>query len=330
MRAADNSNASSSTEIPVVSDYGDNPWPIFFNASGPANTSISRASMAYCVKEYRTWPRSWVVETATPFIHQSLYAVSGALARTGGIAGGGGITGALGISSTSLSGLPPALQDAFAVSAAYAAKNDANSDLVMQLVETKAAALMYSPGQGNWTIMEQLASLQALLVYQMVRLFDGDIRQRALGEATEPVQAAWTAALQARVGAEIFQNADLTPSDDPAAAWRRWLFNESVRRTIITSFMIRGIYAMAKQGYCRLGAVVTDMSFTSGMRLWAAKTPGRWQRAVGEANPGWISHMNFSDMLGRADPANVDSLGIMMAVTYKGKDVIEDWMAREL
>ncbi|KAK4110150.1 hypothetical protein N656DRAFT_714563 [Canariomyces notabilis] len=309
---------STGTWVPVVSDYGDNPWPIFFNASGPANTSISRPSMVYCVSQYRAWPHRWVVEATTPFIHPSLYGQYG------------------GSNSSLLSGLPPALQDAFAVSAAYIAKNEANSDLIMQLVETKTNALLYSPDQSNWTILRQLAALQALLIYQMIRLFDGDIRQRALAEAVEPVQAAWTAALQARVGGDIFQGADLHlhAGDDAASSmstrWRRWLFSESVRRTIIISFVIRGIYAMAKQGYCRLGPVVTDMSFTSGSRLWAAKTPGQWQRAVNETDPGWVSRMNFSQIVGRADPANVDEFGVMMAVTYRGKDVIEDWMAREL
>jgi hypothetical protein len=352
------STGNNSVGIPVVSDYADNPWPIFFDASGPANTSITRASMAYCVKEYRAWPRRWVVEATTPFIHPALYANS-ASART--VPGGGEMATALGLGS-SLSGLPPVLQDAFAVSATYAAKNDANSDLVMQLVEAKTTALLYSPEQGNWTIMEQLAALQALLVYQMIRLFDGDIRQRAMAETVEPVQAAWTAVLQARLGGEIFQGADLQQaasahplnfstassagqfpsgvgghggnavavSDGAATAWQRWLFNETARRTIITSFMIRGIYAMAKQGYCRLGPVVTDMSFTSGSRPWAAKTPGRWQRAVRETDPGWINRMDFMEMLGRADPGNVDEFGVMMAVTYRGKDVIEDWMDREL
>ncbi|KAK4033725.1 transcription factor gsfR2 [Parachaetomium inaequale] len=352
-RAGSNSTTgNSSVGIPVVSDYADNPWPIFFDASGPANTSITRASMAYCVKEYRAWPRRWVAEASTPFIHPALYAGSAAT-RT---VPRSEVATALGLGSNSLTGLPPVLQDAFAVSAAYAAKNAANSDLVMQLVESKATALLYSPDQGNWTIMEQLAALQALLVYQMVRLFDGDIRQRALAETVEPVQAAWTAALQARVGGEIFQGVDLqqaamldplasaqfasgagnhsahavTVNDDPATAWQRWLFNETARRTIITSFMIQGIYAMAKQGYCRLGPVVTDMSFTSGSRLWAAKTPGRWRRAVGETDPGWVNRMDFVDMLGRADPRNLDEFGVMMAVTYRGKDVIEDWMDREL
>lgn len=356
--AGNGASAGISAGIPVVSDYGDNPWPIFFDASGPANTSISRTSMAYCVREYRAWPRRWVVEAMIPFIHPSLYAGLGSTsaARMGLAGGGEAVASALGLSSTSLTGLPPPLQDAFAVSAAYAAKNDANADLVMQLVEAKTAALLYSPDQGNWTIMEQLAALQALLVYQISRLFDGDIRQRALAETVEPVQAAWTAALQARVGADIFQGAELRPvpplttsdivfnslassstgpaaftmSDDLASGWQRWLFSESVRRTIITSFMVRGIYAMAKQGYCRLGPVVTDMSFTSNSRLWVAKTPERWRRAVSETDPGWINRMNFSEMLSRADANDVDEFGVMMAVTYRGKEAVEDWMARDL
>ncbi|EGY21758.1 uncharacterized protein VDAG_03198 [Verticillium dahliae VdLs.17] len=40
-------------------------------------------------------------------------------------------------------------------------------------------------------------------MYQMIRWFDGDIRQRVLADAVEPVVAAWTSALQARVGSAV-------------------------------------------------------------------------------------------------------------------------------
>ncbi|KAK4233933.1 hypothetical protein C8A03DRAFT_38320 [Achaetomium macrosporum] len=148
--------------------------------------------MGYCVSQYRAWPRRWVLEATTPFIHPLLYAGSRRA-----------------VPAYPVYRRPS--RDAFAVSAAYTAKNAANGDMMMQLVESKTNALLYSPEQSNWSIMWQLAALQALLIYQMIRLFDGEIRQRVLVEAVEPVQAAWTAALQARVGGDIFQGWKSSP-----------------------------------------------------------------------------------------------------------------------
>lgn len=349
--------------IPRMPEFQDISWPVFFNTDSTQNTPISRESMVYCVAQYRTWPSRWVTEFRAPFIHPALYASSSTDSKEPSS-----------LSSNQVPALPPVLQEVFAVCAAYAAKNELNSSLVMSLIETKSSALLYSHDQVHWTAFEQLAALQALLVFQMMRLFDGDFRQRALGEASEPVLASWTTNLQALVGRSVFDGSDLhmdtfgeraasllgsdysgnpdanlslpegapsrrsTPTGQltPAAndaimsSWQRWLFNETLRRTIITSYMIRGIYTMARQGYSHLGSVVTDMSFTSNSRLWAATTAGRWKRARETADPGWISHMDFSQMLDVADPHNVDEFAVMMAVTYRGKDAVEEWMSRGL
>ena len=349
--------------IPNISGFQDISWPVIFNTDSSRNTPISRESMIYCVAQYRSWPARWVTESKAPFIHPALYAGTSPEFREPSF-----------LTTNHVSGLPPVLQDAFAVCAAYAAKNELNSPLVMSLIETKSTALLYSPDQAQWTAFEQLAALQALIILQMMRVFDGDIRQRALGEASEPILASWTTNLQTLVGRSVFDGSDIhmdtfgerpaslsgsdysgsldanlgvperipsrrsTPTGQSTArthdgiesSWKQWLFNETIRRTLITSYMVRGIYAMARQGHSHLGSVVTDMSFTSCSRLWAATTPGRWKRARETTDPGWISHMDFDQMLSSADPRNVDEFAVMMAVTYRGKDAVEDWMARGL
>jgi hypothetical protein len=361
--------------VPVVSE-SENQWPLFFNSSGPANTAVTREAMVFCIDQFRSWPRRWVRENGMmPFIHPHLY-----LPSTGGV-----------------SGLPQSLQDAFCVCAAYAAKNDSNASLVLGIVEAKATALLYSPDQASWTLPQQLAALQSLLIFQMIRWFDGDIRQRALADAVEPVLAAWTTALQARVGTSVFEmdqtisalhtgpeapqsqqptaqqrrqqqrqqqqqqeqqqqhqamfgtpddrsagsslspphtharNSPVlsTPSrEDAITAWKRWLMNESIRRTTILAYLMRGIYHMAKQGYCKLGSVVSELSFTSQTRLWQATTADRWRRARDTEATWWVSRMDFSALLALADPADVDEFAVMLAVTYRGKDVVEDWMSQ--
>lgn len=92
---------------------------------------------------------------------------------------------------------PSVIQDALSVCALYAAKNKQNERFVWRFITQKAHELanrtmpFHSP-------MDLLASTQALMIYQIIRLFDGDIRQRADAEACDPILNSWADQLVAR------------------------------------------------------------------------------------------------------------------------------------
>ncbi|KAH7376292.1 hypothetical protein B0T11DRAFT_293815 [Plectosphaerella cucumerina] len=189
--------------------------PAFYSPSGsPSNLNsiVARDAIQYSNEQFRTYPRRWVAQNGyVPFIHPALYLSPPTL-------GGHGITPD--------AQLPLILQDCFCACAAYAAKNDENGDLVMGIVESKATALLasFTFNDNSWPLTEQVAALQALVMYQMIRWFDGDIRQRVLADAIEPVLAAWTSALQARVGSSVFststqpeEGASTVPPSPPSA-----------------------------------------------------------------------------------------------------------------
>jgi hypothetical protein len=322
--------------VPVVTGALD-PWPLFFNAQGPANTAISRPAMDWGVGQLSSFPLLWVAQGVCPFVNTSLY--------------GGGAA------------LPPVLLDAYAACSAYAMKNHLNAQLVLGVVEAKAQSLLYDPAQVSWTPLQQLAALQALVMYQLIRWFDGSAHQRALADQAEAVLESWTEAMLARVGQKLFergQEANLLvvppppkPGDtgigrcgaavldqltigaaaEPAdtetiAAWHQFLFAESCRRTVIFAYSMRGIYAMSKQGYCSIGNRVAQMSYTASSRIWNASTAGFWSQARTAESHHWVERMDFDSMLASARPDEVDSLSVLMAVTYKGPDVVEEWMRR--
>ncbi|KAF6843640.1 hypothetical protein CMUS01_01897 [Colletotrichum musicola] len=388
----------------------DTSWSMFYNNAAaaaappapspsilppPSSDCISRDSVLYCSEQFRSCPRRWVGQNGiAPFVHPALY-----LPTTNGA-----------------DGLPPVLQDCFCACAAYAAKNDDNAALVLGVIEAKATALLYVPEQATWTLPQQVAALQALVMYQIMRWFDGDIRQRVLADSAEPVLAAWTSALQARVGAAVFATEEAMPSvvlpephvppqqqsssssstyqhdqalspaqsrsntpgggrvtqEELKAAWRRWLMAESIRRVLVMAHLVRAVYATAKHGggYGKLGGGgggsgggggggggvgvgagtggpgaghhpggglgrhhphhhhlgLADMGFTAQARLWAATTAERWNRSREGDTPWWVSRMDFSGLLALADPREVDEFTFMLAVVFRGKDTIEDWM----
>ncbi|KAL0936562.1 uncharacterized protein CTRU02_208777 [Colletotrichum truncatum] len=385
--------------VPVVPET-ESSWSMFYNNATaaaaaaptpspsilppPSSECISRDSVLYCSEQFRSYPRRWVTQNGVaPFIHPALY-----LPTTNGA-----------------DGLPPVLQDCFCACAAYAAKNDENAALVLGVIEAKATALLYVPEQATWTLPQQVAALQALVMYQIMRWFDGDIRQRVLADSVEPVLAAWTSALQARVGAAVFSAEEAMPAvvlpepshvppqqqsssssstyqhdqglspdhsrsntpgggrltkEELKASWRRWLMAESIRRVLVMAHLVRAVYATAKQGgaYGKLGGGggggpgsgpaghhhgggagaggghhahhhplgLADMGFTAQVRLWSATTAERWNRSREGEAPWWVGRMDFSGLLALADPRDADEFTFMLAVVFRGKDAIEDWM----
>ncbi|KAK6083785.1 C6 finger domain-containing protein [Seiridium cupressi] len=162
--------------VPVITG-SPNPWPLFFDAQGPAS-------------QYRHLQAGDGLGSE-PVIHVSLAVGRGRV---------------MSLQNTHLYGssLLPALKDAYAVCAAYAMKNHLNSSLVLGIVEPKADSLLYDPKQLTWTPLQQLAAVQSLVMYQLIRWFDGDIRQRALADQAEAVFDSWTEGLLARVGQRLF------------------------------------------------------------------------------------------------------------------------------
>ena len=65
------------------------------------------------------------------------------------------------------------LLDAYAACAMYIAKNDVNKRMIFRAIDTSAQELLKSP-QSTKPI-EILARVQSLLLYQIIRLFDGDV-----------------------------------------------------------------------------------------------------------------------------------------------------------
>jgi hypothetical protein len=116
----------------------------------PDRSKLDRTEVDAALHRFKTWPEKWVKEGKAPFIHPRLYA----------------------------NDMPKALQDAYAACAIYSTKTDQNEFVAFTVIESKANELLRSPDQGSWTSLELLAAVQALLIFQFIRLFDGDIRQR--------------------------------------------------------------------------------------------------------------------------------------------------------
>lgn len=145
-------------------------------------------------------------------------------------------------------------------------KDSQNADLVKKLVIAKSYQLAH---QSYWSFDEHLATMQALLLLQIILLFDGDIQMRTVGESQMESIRRQTAQLLLRNTNEISDPIALSP-------WLRWLFVESVRRTYLICIFIQALYSNLKVGYCELVPLLGTLPLSVHEASWDAKSESEW------------------------------------------------------
>jgi hypothetical protein len=180
------------------------PLPSLASAkSYPDIAFLDRWSVDQLVRNIKSYPRMFARFQETPFIHSRLYE----------------------------SHLPDAIQGGFTVSEASASKSTQTENMTFRILETKTTRLTQQDFETR-SLEELLAAVQALMLFHIIQTFDSNIRQRSIAEQNFYTLQSWTIQLRVWAG-------DLPP----ALAWQEWIFAESVRRTVIFSTIIDGMYS---------------------------------------------------------------------------------------
>jgi hypothetical protein len=161
---------------------------------------------------------------------------------------------------------PPAYQDACALSALYMARTPRNVSILTNSINTKIQTLIND--SATWTIYEHLAAVQALLIYQVIRLFDPSLQQTALADQHNALLDLWAGTLWKRA----FNEQSRLDS-----SYEAWIFHESLRRTVWMSVFLRGAWcSVTKGGLCEQIPVVARLPLTRGLALWDSENGGGW------------------------------------------------------
>ncbi|KAH8204184.1 hypothetical protein TruAng_001604 [Truncatella angustata] len=266
--------------------------------------------MEIYVDQMRAWLRQWIKETQNGFIHGHLYSVTG---------------------------LPHCLQNAWAALTAYFFKTRENEVATMSMIQARAEELIVQQSHNEICsatmsllgTVEHLARVQALFVYQFIRLFDGNIRQRALAEKEIPVLFSWCRALweSATLHADS-ENFSLpsSPFDgaDPIAhLWRKWVLSESIRRMWIITHFTQSVYFTMRDGWTNCPGGVC---FTARQGLWDASSSDAWANLLGTHDPWFFSCAHANQLLMIAEPGRVDSFSELLLKMLWGNEKIENWM----
>lgn len=212
----------------------------------PERTVIRPEQRDFCISSIRSLILQLVQRSRSPFIHPHSYQQ-----------------------------LPPvAYQDLLGICAMYSQKTPQNQAVIFSMLDSRVSSLIYSSKVSTWSKKDRLLAVQALTSYQIIRLFDGDIRQRVLAEKHLDVLESWTIDLISTCN--IYNND--TNSDSP---YERWVFIESSRRTTLMSVMIQAMYSIAKDGYCTSVPLMANLPISIDGSLWNASEETWWQRTLG-------------------------------------------------
>ncbi|KAF9772991.1 hypothetical protein IL306_009253 [Fusarium sp. DS 682] len=252
----------------------------------PLDVYDPRTRVGYIVEFMTNFYREFARTRRLPFIHPRLYG----------------------------SNLPKTMLAAFSAASAYSARTPENRSWVYKLI-TDMAREIHREGERASTSAEKLARVQALVILDSIRMFDGDVTLRATSERELPQLLAWTFALK-----EVEE--ELSVGDEPAATrvkgpppptWESWLLAESIRRTTVMSFAFVCMTSILKTLKPPCDIMDTPaFQFTASRYLWEADSSMAFFRAW-QTKPQYpVQNLDFKGVWLHAQPEDVDEFTKLM------------------
>ncbi|KAF5623917.1 transcription factor cys6 [Fusarium tjaetaba] len=220
-----------------------------------------------------------------------------------------------------------ALRDALAGSALHAMRNPSNAGFVdseiTRRVSNIVAVLLAAPMCDDMVDSQILPSVQALLVYQCMRLFSpGSVSQQTQAERDNIILQMWASRLQLSLA-----------RDDGLieASWEIWVEQEAIRRTLICIELAQGTYTYLR-GNWPIGLRCNhDLRFNAQRALWEAKSAAEWRLVCDDfAHPSMPCNMiRLHKDICDAMPGDLDDLGAILRVTGQGLADLNTWLRHD-
>ncbi|KAK7923560.1 hypothetical protein PG985_007631 [Apiospora marii] len=245
--------------------------------------------------------------------------------------------------------MPAAIRAALGVSAMFALLNDDNRRTLFRVVDAEVSELLKkAPSQrdscngdgvgsdsdnGNrsqgLTLIEELARLQAFLLYQMMRLFGGGLEQRVVVEQQHFLMTTWALQLlkRSQAGDNIHENkvesrrSSSTGYDDE---WHAWLVSESIRRTVMAVYVFYGMYSLAMHGFCADFPILAKLPVSASLELWQSKATDlpQWHPSVGKEAAKTLAYDEYTQCWAVSPPKKMIPFEKFLIIPCKGFEVI--------
>lgn len=167
------------------------------------------------------------------------------------------------------------VQEAFLACSAYRSQHANNQAFIASTLSRRYIKLVRNLHR-NMSTTDRLVAIQAILVFQIMFLFDENHKLRELARLTlEDIDHAIVALQQQSFWG--MQNSNSIDSD-----YDSWLMLESVRRTILAHAFIKSLCSHLEQGYSEFSPSLFRIPVTIHGGLWNAKNKGEWLSIIQE------------------------------------------------
>jgi hypothetical protein len=273
---------------------------------------FNTTDLSRLLRKVVSWLAEWVEHGSNTFIHRELYRYR----------------------------MPRCIQDAYMSLSAYLRKTATNEHIIFRIVEERVLQLVaegvpwpVASGQSIDTL-EYLGRIQALLVYQCIGLYDGDIRLRHLTEQHIPVLEMWMTGLLQHIsqvpccGDSLVANPHrlITPPSFTVPSenflWHSWILTESARRTWLVVAGIQGIYKLIQNGSasCMGGTI-----FTTRQGFWEAPSAASWEKRCTETYAGMVRLTEMDKLFELVPKKEICEFARMVLSCTYGVEQVERW-----
>lgn len=250
-----------------------------------APSYLNEGQVQYVLRALRSFVPSMAYTGSTPFLHQNLWQRH----------------------------QPESYQDCVTISALYLCKTSVNASLITNTINSKIARSRAA--SSNWSLLEHLAAVQTLIIYQIIRLFDPNLNDQVQAQKHNVLLESWAAHLWKR----FFNEPALL-----ANCYETWVFNESVRRTIMMSVFVRCAWSLyTRDGLADQVLVLARIPFTRDLQAWRTD-PEEWNSNV---LPGMLEedgltvYMDFTNKwTHEKEVETLDPFGKLLLAACRGGD----------
>ncbi|KAI0450858.1 hypothetical protein F5B21DRAFT_489007 [Xylaria acuta] len=223
--------------------------------------------------------------------------------------------------------MPRCMLQAFTTCLLYTNRTESNRAVVLRVLHESVTDLKTTASNKTLVPQLKLARVHALMFYQTIRMFDGDV---TLGQQVDDDMAlleSWNNDLcKVRDNLDDLAEKGKAVNEHPPESWERWIFAESLRRTCIMCLCLQKVWGMLK---IRLRAVdIGDWGssahrWTLSRHLWNAQNSFDFFRAWKEQPIYIIGSFDFEDFLKTGTGDDLDEFTFYFLTLYFGVNEIK-------
>jgi hypothetical protein len=248
------------------------------------------------------WLTQWIETGSCPFIHRQLYRKC----------------------------FPDEISGAYLALGAWLHRSDGNRQIVYRVIEERVTrlvenGLLLDLPVNNRDAVLNLSRVQALLVYQCIGLYDGNVRLRHLAEKHIPVVESWVVVLMEQTSQLTSSATPPHAADEENMLWYSWIVAESARRVWLIISGVQGLYRIFTNpdptNPCIGGTV-----FTSRRGFWEAPSAKAWERACTERYAGLVRLTETEKMFAMVPKEEISEFAKVVLECKFGLEWCEEWL----